>query len=186
MNRPTAEDVIAEWGIDEATSLIEALDVEGYRIVHPDDVSNDALGTWIDDPEDAAYLDGWRACRLAVFGNDAQDIEPQACDSPAICDVPGGNSSDGLRDPETAEGHTEAETDYPELSHIARGVGCRVLEDTEAQCARALNEINRMRALAWTLKQLVPGHWWTSPPNQATADVLQGIKASGDETERSS
>ena len=81
-----------------------------------------------------------------------------------------------------------ARGDYPELEHITRGLGCMVIEDAEAQCAQALVEIDRLRAesarlkaMAWTLKQLVPGHWWNSPPNQATADVLQGIKAIYDE-----
>lgn len=64
-------------------------------------------------------------------------------------------------------------TENPDLPH-----------STEA--TQALQEIQTLRAMAWTLGQLVPAHWWKSPPNQATADVLEGIIAIADEAERDS
>lgn len=47
---------------------------------------------------------------------------------------------------------------------------------------QALDEIDRLREVerkAKVLIQIVPEHWWTTPPNQATRDVMQGIEAFG-------
>ena len=53
------------------------------------------------------------------------------------------------------------------------GAGALITDEQRAEIAQA----RRLRSAAWTLKQIVPGFWWINPPNQATADVMQGIKA---------
>jgi hypothetical protein len=46
--------------------------------------------------------------------------------------------------------------------------------------AAELDRLHRIEARARVLHSLVPGWWWRTPPNRATADVLEGI-ASVDE-----
>jgi hypothetical protein len=54
--------------------------------------------------------------------------------------------------------------------------------DVRVEIERMYVEVDRLRRIesaAKVLTTLVPGHWWTTPPNQATADVMQGIKSLG-------
>lgn len=38
-----------------------------------------------------------------------------------------------------------------------------------------LSDYRRLRARCEVLLSLVPGFWWTSPPNRATKDVVEGL-----------
>ena len=42
-----------------------------------------------------------------------------------------------------------------------------------------LRRLREMERCARVLVSLVPGWWWDAPPNQATKDVLDGIRAFG-------
>ena len=54
--------------------------------------------------------------------------------------------------------------------------GCGWMEETPPAPPNPEDTLNRVRAAVWTLYAIVPSFWWSTPPNQATADVLQGIK----------
>jgi hypothetical protein len=53
--------------------------------------------------------------------------------------------------------------------------GCGWMEETHPVSPEAL--LAQVRSAVWTLHYIVPGFWWSSPPNQATADVVSGIIA---------
>ena len=53
--------------------------------------------------------------------------------------------------------------------------GCDWMEETHPVSPEAL--LAQVRSAVSTLRQIVPPFWWSSPPNQATADVMSGIIA---------
>ena len=55
--------------------------------------------------------------------------------------------------------------------------GCGWMEESSPADPSDAELLAKVRSAVSTLHQIVPPFWWSSPPNQATADVMSGIIA---------
>lgn len=87
-----------------------------------------------------------RRLRFLVSLNDPERGGPYGGSAAEQCMIAMADAAD-LIEALSADASGSAHLDYPELASIARGAGCQVMEDAEAQAGGALDEINRLRAL---------------------------------------